>query len=147
MVFEISSSLLSAVPCSEVKCCSLDCGLTDCHSLQAILNDPFLGKRVEEGNFSSVPLRDEFLENARLFIFETYCRIHRRIDMGYVCGDGMYNVVPCEGIAISLWLLEIVCMAMDIDYSSYFFYFLVFLLILPLFGSSCVEHTLGIIGK
>ncbi|KAG5552509.1 hypothetical protein RHGRI_010556 [Rhododendron griersonianum] len=49
---------------------------------QVILNDPFLGKRVEEGNF--VPLRDEFLENARLFIFETYCRIHQRIDMGYV---------------------------------------------------------------
>lgn len=50
--------------------------------MQVILNDPFLGKRVEEGNF--VPLRDEFLENARLFIFETYCRIHQRIDMGYV---------------------------------------------------------------
>uniref|UniRef100_A0A7N0TV30 Eukaryotic translation initiation factor 3 subunit E n=1 Tax=Kalanchoe fedtschenkoi TaxID=63787 RepID=A0A7N0TV30_KALFE len=46
-----------------------------------ILNDPFLGKRVEEGSFSTVPLCDEFLENARLFIFETYCRIHQRIDM------------------------------------------------------------------
>lgn len=52
--------------------------------MQVILNDPFLGKRVEESNFSTVPLRDEFLENARLFIFETYCRIHQRIDMGYV---------------------------------------------------------------
>ena len=51
--------------------------------MQVILNDPFLGKRAEESNFSSVPLRDEFLENARLFIFETYCRIHQRIDMGY----------------------------------------------------------------
>ncbi|KAL8502314.1 hypothetical protein ACS0TY_021451 [Phlomoides rotata] len=49
---------------------------------EVILNDPFLGKRVEEGNFSSVPQRDEFLENARLFIFETYCRIHQRIDVG-----------------------------------------------------------------
>uniref|UniRef100_A0A2P2LT46 Eukaryotic translation initiation factor 3 subunit E n=1 Tax=Rhizophora mucronata TaxID=61149 RepID=A0A2P2LT46_RHIMU len=47
-----------------------------------IVNDPFLGKQVEDGNFSTVPLRDEFLENARLFIFETYCRIHQRIDMG-----------------------------------------------------------------
>lgn len=56
--------------------------------MQAIMNDPFLGKRVEEGNFSSVPLRDEFLENARLFIFETYCRIHQRIDMGYVLDIG-----------------------------------------------------------
>ena len=52
--------------------------------MQVILNDPFLGKRAEEGNFASVPLRDEFLEKARLFIFETYCRIHQRSDMGYV---------------------------------------------------------------
>ena len=56
----------------------------NCMILQVILNDPFLGKRIEEGNFTTVPLRDEFLENARLFIFETYCRIHQRIDMGYV---------------------------------------------------------------
>lgn len=47
-----------------------------------ILSDPFLGKRVEESNYTVVPLKDEFLENARLFIFETYCRIHERIDMG-----------------------------------------------------------------
>lgn len=56
----------------------------NCMIVQVILNDPFLGKRIEEGNFTIVPLRDEFLENARLFIFETYCRIHQRIDMGYV---------------------------------------------------------------
>ncbi|KAL1555359.1 Eukaryotic translation initiation factor 3 subunit E [Salvia divinorum] len=49
---------------------------------EVILNDPFLGKRIEEGNFTTVPLRDEFIENARLFIFETCCRIHQRIDMG-----------------------------------------------------------------
>jgi hypothetical protein len=52
--------------------------------MQVILDDPFVGKRVEESNFSTVPLRDEFLENARLFIFETYCRIHQQFDMGYV---------------------------------------------------------------
>lgn len=51
--------------------------------LQVILNDPFLGKRAEESNYTVVPLKDEFLENARLFIFETYCRIHERINMGY----------------------------------------------------------------
>ncbi|KAE8728942.1 Eukaryotic translation initiation factor 3 subunit E [Hibiscus syriacus] len=49
---------------------------------EVILNDPFLGKRIEESNFSTVPLKDEFLENARLFIFETYCRVHQRIQMG-----------------------------------------------------------------
>ncbi|CAO2833310.1 unnamed protein product [Amaranthus hypochondriacus] len=54
--------------------------LRDCENV--ILNDPFLGKRVEEGNYTTVPLRDEFLENARLFICETYCRIHQRIDIG-----------------------------------------------------------------
>ncbi|RZR82636.1 hypothetical protein BHM03_00009088 [Ensete ventricosum] len=48
---------------------------------KVILNDPFLGKRVEDSNFATVPLRDEFLENARLFVFETYCRIHRCIDI------------------------------------------------------------------
>ncbi|MCL7028995.1 hypothetical protein MKW94_010851 [Papaver nudicaule] len=37
---------------------------------------------TEEGNLSTVPLRDEFFEKARLFIFEAYCRIHQRIDIG-----------------------------------------------------------------
>ena len=52
--------------------------------MQVILNDPFLGKRVEDSSFTTVPLRDEFLENARLFIFETYCRMHQCIDIGWV---------------------------------------------------------------
>eukprot|EP00262_Sarcandra_glabra_P006710 TRINITY_DN19204_c0_g1_i1.p1 TRINITY_DN19204_c0_g1~~TRINITY_DN19204_c0_g1_i1.p1 ORF type:complete len:444 (+),score=66.70 TRINITY_DN19204_c0_g1_i1:50-1381(+) len=54
--------------------------LRECEDV--ILNDPFLGKRVEDASFITVPLRDEFLENARLFIFETYCRIHQCIDIG-----------------------------------------------------------------
>ncbi|CAL1352378.1 unnamed protein product [Linum trigynum] len=49
---------------------------------EVIVKDPFLGKQVEDGNGSTMPLRDEFLKNARLFILETYCRIHQRIDMG-----------------------------------------------------------------
>ncbi|XP_020519476.1 eukaryotic translation initiation factor 3 subunit E isoform X2 [Amborella trichopoda] len=53
--------------------------LRECEDV--ILNDPFLGKQVQEANFVTVPLRDEFLENARLFIFETYCRIHQCIDI------------------------------------------------------------------
>lgn len=61
---------------------------------QVILNDPFLGKRVEESNYTVVPLKDEFLENARLFIFETYCRIHERIDMGYAILQ-LYSRVSC----------------------------------------------------
>lgn len=68
--------------------------------MQVILNDPFLGKRVEEGSFSSVPLRDEFLENARLFISETYCRIHQRVDMGYVANA---RSLLTSTISISIW--------------------------------------------
>lgn len=33
-------------------------------------------------DFFLVSCRDEFIENARLFIFETYCRIHKCIDIG-----------------------------------------------------------------
>jgi hypothetical protein len=71
--------------------------------MQVILNDPFLGKRVEEGNFSTVPLRDEFLENARLFIFETYCRIHQRIDMGYVPSTSVIVAVRFHNFYTSLY--------------------------------------------
>ncbi|XP_031396717.1 eukaryotic translation initiation factor 3 subunit E isoform X1 [Punica granatum] len=69
---------------------------------EVILNDPFLGKRVEDGNFSTVPLRDEFLENARLFIFETYCRIHRRIDMGVLAEKLNLNYEEAERWIVNL---------------------------------------------
>lgn len=69
---------------------------------EVILNDPFLGKRVEEGNFSAVPLRDEFLENARLFIFETYCRIHQRIDMGVLAEKLNLNYDEAERWIVNL---------------------------------------------
>ncbi|KAJ7525811.1 hypothetical protein O6H91_17G067800 [Diphasiastrum complanatum] len=54
--------------------------LRECEEL--IVNDFFLGKQVQENGYLTMPLRDEFLENARLFIFETYCRIHQCIDIG-----------------------------------------------------------------
>jgi translation initiation factor 3 subunit E len=69
---------------------------------EVILNDPFLGKRVEENNFSTVPLRDEFLENARLFIFETYCRIHQRIDMGVLAEKLNLNYEEAERWIVNL---------------------------------------------
>ncbi|XWS43106.1 hypothetical protein CRYUN_Cryun16bG0073600 [Craigia yunnanensis] len=69
---------------------------------EVILNDPFLGKRVEEGNFSTVLLRDEFLENARLFIFETYCRIHQRIDMGVLSEKLNLNYEEAERWIVNL---------------------------------------------
>ncbi|KAK6941779.1 Proteasome component (PCI) domain [Dillenia turbinata] len=67
-----------------------------------ILNDPFLGKPVEDGNFSNIPLRDEFLENARLFIFETYCRIHQRIDMGVLAEKLNLNYEEAERWIVNL---------------------------------------------
>ncbi|KAL6638100.1 hypothetical protein ACP70R_025672 [Stipagrostis hirtigluma subsp. patula] len=70
---------------------------------QVILNDPFLGKRIAEGNFVTVPLRDEFLENARLFIFETYCRIHRCIDIGML--SEKLNMTYDEA---ELWIMNLV---------------------------------------
>ncbi|XP_010279582.1 PREDICTED: eukaryotic translation initiation factor 3 subunit E [Nelumbo nucifera] len=74
--------------------------LRECEDV--ILNDPFLGKRVEEGNFSTVPLRDEFLENARLFIFETYCRIHQCIDMGMLAEKLNLNYDEAERWIVNL---------------------------------------------
>ncbi|TVU39986.1 hypothetical protein EJB05_13431 [Eragrostis curvula] len=70
---------------------------------QVILNDPFLGKRIQEGNFITVPLRDEFLENARLFIFETYCRIHRCIDISMLAGKLNMNYDETES-----WIMNLV---------------------------------------
>jgi len=39
-------------------------------------------EKVLMDDFFLVSTRDEFIENARLFIFETYCRIHNVIDVG-----------------------------------------------------------------
>jgi len=75
--------------------------LVECE--QVILNDPFLGKRVEEGNFVTVPLRAEFLENARLFIFETYCRIHRCIDISMLAQRLNMSYDEAE-----LWIMNLV---------------------------------------
>lgn len=35
-----------------------------------------------EADFFLTACKDDFLENARWFIFETYCRIHQCIDIG-----------------------------------------------------------------
>jgi translation initiation factor 3 subunit E len=39
-------------------------------------------QRVVENDFFLAEFRDEFLDNARYFISEAYCRIHQRIDIG-----------------------------------------------------------------
>jgi translation initiation factor 3 subunit E len=75
--------------------------LVECE--QVILNDPFLGKRIQGGNSINVPLRDEFLENARLLIFENYCRIHQCIDIS-VLAEKM-NMTYDEA---ELWIMNLV---------------------------------------
>eukprot|EP00850_Spirogloea_muscicola_P016421 SM000133S26787 [mRNA] locus=s133:94362:97145:+ [translate_table: standard] len=48
----------------------------------ALMNDFFImGKQAQEMGYSGASFSDEFIENARLFIFETYCRIHQCIDI------------------------------------------------------------------
>ncbi|KAL8499398.1 hypothetical protein ACS0TY_022391 [Phlomoides rotata] len=59
-------------------------------------------KMLRKGNFSSVPQRDEFLENARLFIFETYCRIHQRIDVGVLVEKLNLNYEEAERWIVNL---------------------------------------------
>ncbi|KAK8966672.1 hypothetical protein KSP40_PGU006736 [Platanthera guangdongensis] len=69
---------------------------------RVILNDPFLGKRAEDGNFTTIPLRDEFLENTRLFIFETYCRIHQCIDIGMLAEKLNMSYDEAESLIMNL---------------------------------------------
>ena len=40
-----------------------------------------------QSDFFLIGCRDEFVENARIFMFETYCRIHKVIDIKYVVTD------------------------------------------------------------
>lgn len=43
-------------------------------------------EEVLENDYFLAALKDDFVENARLFIFETYCRIHQCIDMRMLSG-------------------------------------------------------------
>ena len=43
-----------------------------------------LAERVVGDDFFLGEFREEFLDNARYLISEAYCRIHQRIDIGYV---------------------------------------------------------------
>ena len=44
---------------------------------------------VLENDYFLAALKDDFVENARLFIFETYCRIHQCIDMRMLAGTSL----------------------------------------------------------
>eukprot|EP00249_Psilotum_nudum_P014645 c24936_g1_i1 orf=537-1856(-) len=69
---------------------------------EVIVNDFFIGKQAQENGFVTVPLRDEFMENARLFIFETYCRIHQCIDIGMLSAKLNMNYDDAERWIVNL---------------------------------------------
>lgn len=46
--------------------------------------------------------RADFLENARLYIFETYCRIHHKIDVGMLSGQLGMEVADAERWIVNL---------------------------------------------
>jgi len=53
-------------------------------------------------DFFLVACRDEFIENARLFIFETYCRIHQKIDIGMLAEKLNMEQEPAERWIVNL---------------------------------------------
>ncbi|KAJ1288635.1 hypothetical protein BS78_02G103000 [Paspalum vaginatum] len=70
---------------------------------QVLLNDPFLGKRIEKGNSITIPFRDEFFENAHMFIFEAYCRMHQCLDISILAEKLSMRYNEAE-----LWIMNLV---------------------------------------
>eukprot|EP00741_Cyanophora_paradoxa_P003582 tig00000093_g3479.t1 len=54
-------------------------------------------------DFYLVATRDDFTENARLSVFETYCRIHRTIDIGMLAGK-----LNMEPVAAEKWIVNLI---------------------------------------
>lgn len=73
--------------------------LRECESV--LVSDYFLSAFSAEGEFVG-----EFMENARMFIFETYCRIHRRIDLSSLAAKLNMEVADAER-----WVVELIRVA------------------------------------
>jgi translation initiation factor 3 subunit E len=58
--------------------------------------------QVLENDFFLTALKDDFVENARLFVFETYCRIHERIDLKMLAGKLNMDVEAAEKWIVNL---------------------------------------------
>eukprot|EP00042_Codosiga_hollandica_P046571 m.491424 g.491424 ORF g.491424 m.491424 type:complete len:460 (-) comp57261_c0_seq1:186-1565(-) len=59
-------------------------------------------ERVLENDFFLVEIRDDFIENARLFIFETYCRIHNTISIKMLAEKLNMNAEEAEEWIVNL---------------------------------------------
>jgi translation initiation factor 3 subunit E len=57
-------------------------------------------EEVLENDYFLAALKEEFVENARLFIFETYCRIHQCIDLRMLAG-----ALLSSAIFLHVWCL------------------------------------------
>ena len=58
---------------------------------------------VLENDYFLAALKDDFVENARLFIFETYCRIHQCIDMRMLAGASLVLPSDCSMLTTLLY--------------------------------------------
>jgi len=60
-------------------------------------------EKVLSSDFFLVACKDEFIENARLFIFETYCRIHHCIDIAMLASKLNMNQESAER-----WIVDLI---------------------------------------
>eukprot|EP00013_Stygamoeba_regulata_P005485 CAMPEP_0177637292 /NCGR_PEP_ID=MMETSP0447-20121125/4895_1 /TAXON_ID=0 /ORGANISM="Stygamoeba regulata, Strain BSH-02190019" /LENGTH=424 /DNA_ID=CAMNT_0019139213 /DNA_START=21 /DNA_END=1295 /DNA_ORIENTATION=+ len=60
-------------------------------------------EKVLVNDFFLVACRDEFIENARMFIFETYCRIHQCIDISMLA-----DKLDMSQEAAELWIVNLI---------------------------------------
>lgn len=57
---------------------------------------------VIDNDYFLAALKDEFIESARLFIFETYCRLHSAIDIGMLAGKLNMDLPSAERWIVNL---------------------------------------------
>ena len=85
--------------CAFVVCRTVRC------ARQVLRTDIFLCRFSVDATVVGATV-SEFMEHARMFVFETYCRIHRRIDLGMLAGK--LNM-PVE--AAEKWVVELIGVA------------------------------------
>lgn len=67
-------------------------------------------------DFFLVACLEDFIENARLFIFETFCRIHQCISIRYKTGKGSRQLLSSAGAAS--WFLLPTTLLIDHNHST-----------------------------
>jgi len=79
-----------------------DCNFEDAQQLlqecAIVLDNDFFLSNCASGGFTQ-----DFMKHARLYIFETYCRIHERIDLGMLA-----QKLGMEQIAAEKWIVKMV---------------------------------------